>query len=1609
MAENHHRGKANHTGHNTSLNINPSNTHRISEALTPTSSTALSSANQGEGAVRIPLSLSAENLDNVRANGIQFTNSNLGHNSGINSNGNIVSGSGNFNLSFSNGNVILNNPLDGNVSNGGVILEAVSLAEHQHHQQLLQLQQQNAIRSNGRTVLHSNEISSNGIIDSQNLGNGHLISMGGSDGMAVSDGSNSASGLIQALGAAVSRAVANGHFSNLLSSAMNLPLSINQNGIVSGSEIMTFNTVPTSIMNGASAQLLLNQQQQNHQQLALNHLDNTISSMPSVNLHHGGISMARSDVGGSTVTTSSGLGNSSVTVSLGQQHQQQMWVQPDQSGFLPAAVSLASQGLALQGAITLQGPTSSQDRSSVQVHELQHSHIDGNHYQDLRAQFPGVFQVQHGNRNETYQSAAHSTYGRSTPVQDYKDMGDDSEATPSFSNSQQMSVESQAAVNVASQLIETSAVDSSSLQQCYQLVFDAGNRLMTVQRVMSPSDCTVSQSTLSFDSSEAQASLLPMTSQPGQSYTMVQVSTMPNPFGPGSSTGETKSDMDGVTECDTTQEDIEFHRSPTYLDNSSNIDDEPSLDSTTLHSTIQVNAGTSSEDVIMDSTLDSSDLTALHPVSLDMSQEIAGPSGLVSYSNSRLKPETTIKVSTPSSIIASVRRSKRLEQVRLEPRASQRKMDYKSEPYDLNMLWCEDCMQSYEVMCPIHKMVLVQDKIVMTRAYASLPNQLRIFRIPEAQIEPGDSDHGVQAKRQIPKFTQFGPFVGQLVDSMDQVTRKFFPLVVRYTHGTQCIKLINYFITGLEYPDGSCKYYETGDENKCNWLMFVRPAKSFAEQNLVAYQHKDSIYFSVTRLIESKQELKVWYSAPFAERMGAKTLELTVDDLQALDEEDARFGCFECSRKFKSSAALQQHLSTHDAEDMKDFDHDGDQDTDFLANLEEGMVKGKQRAAAAVRKRLLQGKMKNGGIEAGNYQWKKKSTNLYLSKTLKKYKKRQWSDKTLLGMKSMYKRQGKVSGGSEWMCTHCDLTFDNASLLNLHTLTHAAEDLGMDEIKKLTGDQGAGMAQSESATGDENSSTLASLMNLSSPIVVCPKCSMAFDDHKSLMNHVSMHAQPSSEKRPFDCRNCSKSFSTQENLAKHQMVHGDESEKPLQCAICFKRVMNNAALACHMKTHSEKKYYDCPVCNEEFDLVADLREHALRHMDNQGLYPCNSCTKIFEDFSVLKKHIKSLHPDRIFVCPECEKPFPRLDKLRLHMLRHTSHREFMCETCGRQFKRKDKLNEHRKRVHSKERMEQQLYAMQQQNSKHISKFTPKVLPSEWHRFIYKCHTCLLGFKRRGMLVNHLAKRHPDIKPEQVPELNLPILKTQKDFYCQYCKKIYKSSSKRKSHIQKIHPGCAVPPSSRKKLPQQEASSFSHTVSSVTMMPHGCKFCHKQYASKAKLLQHQRKNHPELVEPVHEKKKAKKAQQDYLHITVTDPAQGIERYEAVPIAVVTQGDSTGDADLLTQAMSELHNYANEFMSNSRLSMTCPPTMVHIQSNNQFQPTTIDINQLNLQAIHSFTSQNGGVATVLAQPQQPTSPTQAVTVLAPSGSQTINLNNSQLITRALANGCFSSSFR
>lgn len=403
-----------------------------------------------------------------------------------------------------------------------------------------------------------------------------------------------------------------------------------------------------------------------------------------------------------------------------------------------------------------------------------------------------------------------------------------------------------------------------------------------------------------------------------------------------------------------------------------------------------------------------------------------------------------------------------------------------------------------------------------------------------------------------------------------------------------------------------------------------------------------------------------------------------------------------------------------------------------------------------------------------------------------------------------------------YKCEKCYLVFQSENLFKVHNLQHSV-DLNNDEFDNET-------------------------------CHVCPACNRKFVTQKQLVMHVSSHSLPKYKIIPerFQCPICYTSYPLRERLQRHMLIHGPEESKPLQCHQCKKRFMTNSALICHLKTHiSGENIYECPICKDRFDNVPKLKAHVQKHCVN-NTYTCPQCNKKFKAYSIIRKHIRAFHSEQKHICQHCSKEFPTMDKLKIHLLKYSDHREFLCSNCGKQFKRKDKLTEHCKRVHSEERENNKPKAIT--NDKNESKkFIPKVEPTDFHRFIYKCHPCLIGFKRRGMLVNHLAKRHPDISLDSVPELNLPILRATKDYYCQYCDKVYKSSSKRKLHILKNHPGAALPISNRKQGVYQEVAglpnmSFSQTVGSVTTSPQSCKWCHKQYASKAKLLHHQRKEH-----------------------------------------------------------------------------------------------------------------------------------------------------------------------
>ncbi|XP_063041641.1 PR domain zinc finger protein 1-like isoform X2 [Engraulis encrasicolus] len=70
------------------------------------------------------------------------------------------------------------------------------------------------------------------------------------------------------------------------------------------------------------------------------------------------------------------------------------------------------------------------------------------------------------------------------------------------------------------------------------------------------------------------------------------------------------------------------------------------------------------------------------------------------------------------------------------------------------------------------------------------------------------------------------------------------------------------------YSGGQLLHFVDGyDVRRSNWMRYVNPARSLAEQNLVACQDGQDVFFYTMRPVEPQQELLVWYSPEYSQRL----------------------------------------------------------------------------------------------------------------------------------------------------------------------------------------------------------------------------------------------------------------------------------------------------------------------------------------------------------------------------------------------------------------------------------------------------------------------------------------------------------------------------------------------------------------------------------------------------------------------------------------------------------------------------------------------------------------------------------------------------------------------
>ena len=185
------------------------------------------------------------------------------------------------------------------------------------------------------------------------------------------------------------------------------------------------------------------------------------------------------------------------------------------------------------------------------------------------------------------------------------------------------------------------------------------------------------------------------------------------------------------------------------------------------------------------------------------------------------------------------------------------------------------------------------------------------------------------------------------------------------------------------------------------------------------------------------------------------------------------------------------------------------------------------------------------------------------------------------------------------------------------------------------------------------------------PYYTCHICGLNLRFMSAMKNHMRTH----SNERPYDCKQCGKTFRHPHNLQSHvQDVH--EAEKPYECSLCGEKFRLPTKFKMHMKNHDpdyQKGWkWPCDICGKKFRGHGNLKIHKLMH---QGIKPfkCTECDYECYSESYLKVHNRVHTGEKPYQCRVCERRFKQCSQWRTHERLHLGRKEYPCKQCGKKY------------------------------------------------------------------------------------------------------------------------------------------------------------------------------------------------------------------------------------------------------------------------------------------------------------------------------------------------------
>ncbi|XP_068540801.1 PR domain zinc finger protein 15 isoform X5 [Anas acuta] len=726
-------------------------------------------------------------------------------------------------------------------------------------------------------------------------------------------------------------------------------------------------------------------------------------------------------------------------------------------------------------------------------------------------------------------------------------------------------------------------------------------------------------------------------------------------------------------------------------------------------------------------------------------------------------------------------------------------------------IWCEDCGQYHDSECPeLGPVVTVKDSFVLSRARSSLPSNLEI-----RQLE--DGTEGVFALTQLVKRTQFGPFESKRVAKLEK--ESVFPLKVFQ-------------------KDGPLVYFDTSNEDDCNWMMMVRPATEHKHQNLTAFQHDNDIYFTTSRDIPPGTELRVWYAAFYAKKMEKPVLKQvssianvnTSESSGAAEAESSQWTCKVCSSAFQEPQLLTEHLLSH-LEQAKGAPQASQNEavtekatetppadppvvcdaagasTDSRRKARRGrkpktakaetpliIVEEKDSAAERVASTATEVPPDEVALPSATEErimelvlGKMPSTTNSISSVTNRFAHHQntMSLKRSLILSSRHGIRRKLikqlgEHKRVYQCSICSKIFQNSSNLSRHIRSH----------------------------GDK--------------LFKCEECAKLFSRKESLKQHVSYkHSrnEVDSEYR-YKCTTCEKAFRIESALEFHNCRTDD---KTFQCEMCFRFFSTNSNLSKHKKKHGDKKFA-CEICNKMFYRKDVMLDHQRRHLEGVRRVKREDFEHSTENMVRYKKEPSG--------CPVCGKVFSCRSNMNKHLLTH-GDKKYTCEICGRKFFRVDVLRDHI-HVHFKDialmddHQREEFIGKIGISSEENDDNSDESADSEPHK--YSCKRCQLTFGRGKEYLKHIMDVHKE-----------------KGYGCSICNRRFALKATYHAHmvihrenlpdpnVQKyIHP-CEICGRIFNSIGNLERHKLIHTG----VKSHACEQCGKSFARKDMLKEHMR--------------------------------------------------------------------------------------------------------------------------------------------------------------------------